>query len=117
MAIRSVGAALRAARHLLEDGWHPHYSRRPEVTPDGDYRLVVCDWSHPEATEFSLPDALMRVTNGDAALVVEAEESLRMLVIPDLDAPVWTERIGRTKREVLGLLDVAIARADRTEAA
>lgn len=125
---RVVGA-LRGARALIEEGWATIISRRPEYERSEEFaqwlwrlfgksiewpRMVVCDWRHPEACEFSLCDAIAKAADDDA-LAMEVEEFLRPFV-PGMSAMLWGESRDRTKNEILAMLDRAIARAERLAA-
>lgn len=141
----TVSDALRAARLLIDAGWNPHFARRYERVGSNEVRSIACEWSHPDAYEFTITDALMRATDGNVDLVMAAEETLRaeLARLDDLSvshveddrhletldahnanqrtsfepisASVWAERNGRQLGEVLALLDVAIARAEGAE--
>lgn len=106
----NVALTLRKARMIINAGWTQTLSKRPDVAG-----MVVCEWSHPDATEHSVHDALW-LASTDPFSVLEAEEFLREFLRPHFEL-AWFEDSKRLKAEVLQVLDRAIPRADRMVAA
>lgn len=92
---------------MVAKSWTPILSRRREGK-----RMVICDWRHQEASEFSAWDAIAKACNGDPQFILKIEELIRPLT-PGFVGLVWLED-GATLARVLKTFDAAILRAARS---
>ena len=99
----SVLRALRRARSLVSQGWHP--------TLTLTHRRTICDPSDEAASFFSLHDALMVGASGDVEVFLAAEQLVTALAEPSHAQTLHEWELNQTQREVVALLDRATARA------
>lgn len=110
---REQVALLHAARARVQTGWTQRAYARDE------WRRGV-DPLDPEAIAWCLFGAVVAAAEGDGARMAPVLRILRRLVkAPDAEAAdvtvivTWNDQPGRTREEVLALLDDAIALAER----
>lgn len=71
---------------------------------------IACLATDPRVARWGVGDAIHRACVRNLEAAIEAEESLRPIT-PGMCFHAWAEHPDRTKKEVLALLDRAIARA------
>lgn len=124
----AVARSLRSARTRLGHGWRPSLSGGPGDSPSGTVvhfwcarctRIhepepsTSCPPSDGDARVVCLNDALLEASKGNFE-VWSAAEDLLWRLLPDLSLSLdrWEMAHGRTRAEVLALLDRAVLRSE-----